>query len=136
MDAIVDLTQTGTTLKRHGMEIVDVLLESRTHLVANRAAWAEEGKRRAVEEITILLRGAIDERGRVMVKLNVDEERLEDVSQALPAMRAPTISRLAEPGYFAVEAVVKKAVINGLIPVLKALGAGDIVELPVTKIVP
>ncbi len=136
VDAIVDLTETGTTLKRHGMEIVDVLLESHTQLIANQAAWAAQGKRRAIEEITILLRGAIDARGRVMVKLNVDEERLEKVSQALPAMRAPTVSRLAEPGYFAVEAVVEKAAINRLIPVLKALGAEDIVELPVTKIVP
>jgi ATP phosphoribosyltransferase len=135
VDAIVDLTETGSTLRRHGMEIIDVLLESRTQLIANRSAWGDEAKRRAIEDLTILLTGTIDARGRVLVKLNIERSRLDAVVATLPAMRAPTISELAEPGYFAVETVVPKSAINTLIPELKGLGAEDIVELPITKIV-
>ena len=136
VDAIVDLTETGSTLRRHGMEIIDVLLESRTQLIANRAAYDDPVKRQAIEELRILLQGAIDARGRVLVKLNVDSEHLDEVVALLPAMRAPTVSKLAEEGYFAVETLVPKAQINILIPRLKALGAEDILELPITKIVP
>jgi ATP phosphoribosyltransferase len=136
VDAIVDLTETGSTLRRHGMEIVDVLLESRTQLIANQSAWQDSRKRRAIEELLILLRGAIDARGRVLVKLNVSETSLKEVIALLPAMKAPTVSELAESGYFAVETVVPKEAINTLIPKLKAAGAADIVELPLTKIVP
>jgi ATP phosphoribosyltransferase len=135
VDAIVDLTETGSTLRRHGMEIIDVLLESRTQLIANRNAWGDDAKRRAIEDLTILLKGTIDARGRVLVKLNVERSRLDEVVATLPAMRAPTISELAEAGYFAVETVVPKSAINTLIPELKGLGAEDIVELPITKIV-
>lgn len=136
VDAIVDLTETGSTLRRNGMSIVDVLLESRTQLVASKRAWSDARKRKAIEELTILLRGTIDARGRVMVKLNVGESELPRVIELLPAMRAPTVSELAEEGYFAVETVVRKAEINTLIPGLKALGAEDIVEMPIRKIVP
>jgi ATP phosphoribosyltransferase len=136
VDAIVDITETGATLRRNGMEIVDVVLESRTQLIANANAYQDPEKRAAIEELTILLRGAIDARGRVMVKLNVDEQNLNAVVELLPAMRAPTVSPLAEDGYYAVETIVPKNEINVLIPKLKALGAEDIVELPVTKIVP
>jgi ATP phosphoribosyltransferase len=136
VDAIVDLTETGSTLRRHGMEVVDVLLESRTQLIANPDAYEDLGKRRSIEELTILLRGAIDARGRVLVKLNVRGEHLERVIDLLPAMRAPTVSELAEPGFYAVETVVPKVAINTLIPRLKSAGAEDIVEIPITKIVP
>src|SRR5918992_766809 len=135
VDAIVDLTETGSTLRRNGMEIIDVLLESRTQLIANRESWDDEAKRRAIEDLTILLTGTIDARARVLVKLNIERSRLDAVVAALPAMRAPTISELAEAGYFAVETVVPKTAINTLIPELKGLGAEDIVELPITKIV-
>ena len=136
VDAIVDLTETGSTLRRHGMEIVDVLMESRTQLIANAAAYEDPAKRKAIDELTILLKGAIDARGKVLVKLNVDAARLKDVVGALPAMRAPTVSQLSEAGFHAVETIVAKTAINTLIPQLKALGASDIIELPVTKIVP
>ena len=136
VDAIVDLTETGSTLRRHGMEIIDVLLESRTQLIANPAAYEDPAKRKAIEELTILLRGAIGARGKVLVKLNVDAARLDDVVGALPAMRAPTVSQLSESGAYAVETIVPKAAINLLIPELKARGAEDIIEIPVTKIVP
>lgn len=136
VDAIVDLTETGSTLRRHGMEIVDVLMESRTQLIANPAAYEDSAKRKAIEELTILLKGAVDARGKVLVKLNVDSDRLSEVIATLPAMRAPTVSQLSETGFYAVETIVAKAEINTLIPQLKAMGAADIIELPVTKIVP
>lgn len=136
VDAIVDLTETGSTLRRHGMDVVDVLLESRTQLIANGASYEDREKRQAIDELTILLRGAVDARGRVLVKLNVDAKNLNKVVELLPAMKAPTVSELAESGFFAVETIVPKATINELIPKLKALGAADIVEISVTKIVP
>lgn len=136
VDAIVDVTETGSTLRRNGMEIVDVILESRTHLIANPASYRDPEKRRAIDELTILLRGAIDARGKVLVKLNVAEAALAGVVDLLPAMRSPTVSQLSETGFYAVETIVPKNTINILIPQLKALGAEDIVELPVTKIVP
>ncbi|MGH2786548.1 MAG: ATP phosphoribosyltransferase [Actinomycetota bacterium] len=136
VDAIVDVTETGATLRRNGMDIVDVILESRTQLIANPDAYADATKRRAIDELTILLKGAIAARGRVLVKLNVDEANVDEVVALLPAMRAPTVSPLAESGYLAVETIVPKSEINTLIPKLKAAGAADIVELPVTKIVP
>lgn len=136
VDAIVDLTETGSTLRRNGMEIVDVLMESRTQLIANKDAYADAEKKKAIDELTILLKGAISARGKVLLKLNVDRARLDAVVEELPAMRAPTVSELAETGYFAVETIVSKATVNTLIPRLKELGAEDIVELPVSKIVP
>lgn len=136
VDAIVDLTETGSTLRRNGMEIVDVLLESRTQLISNPEAYAVPEKKQAIEELTMLLRGAVDARGRVLVKLNVQKEYLDRVVELLPAMRAPTVSALTQDGFYAVETIVAKNQINILIPRLKSLGAEDIVELPVTKIVP
>jgi ATP phosphoribosyltransferase len=136
VDAIVDLTETGSTLRRNGMEIVDVLLESRTQLIANPDAYQDPAKRQAMEELMMLLRGAVDARGKVLVKLNVHRDALDKVVELLPAMRAPTVSQLSEEGYVAVETIVPKAQINTLIPALKACGATDIIELPVTKIIP
>jgi ATP phosphoribosyltransferase len=136
VDAIVDLTETGSTLRRHGMEIVDILLESRTQLIANHKSIEDPAKRAAIDELTLLLKGVIEARGRVLVKLNVNKQHLDEVVQLLPAMRAPTVSELAENNFYAVETVVEKRAINTLIPKLKALGAEDIVEMPVTKIVP
>jgi ATP phosphoribosyltransferase len=136
VDAIVDLTETGSTLRSHGMEIVDVIMESRTQLIANPQAYEDPVKRTAIEELTILLRGAVDARGKVLVKLNVETDQLDAVIAELPAMRSPTVSQLSESGFYAVETIVAKTAINTLIPRLKALGASDIIELPVTKIVP
>jgi ATP phosphoribosyltransferase len=136
VDAIVDLTETGSTLRRHGMEIIDVILESRTQLIANTTSYEDAAKRTAIDELTILLRGAIDARGKVLVKLNVGADDLAGVVATLPAMKAPTVSQLSETGFYAVETIVPKTAINRLIPELKARGAADIVEIPVTKIVP
>ncbi|HLF70245.1 MAG TPA: ATP phosphoribosyltransferase, partial [Actinomycetota bacterium] len=135
VDAIVDVTETGSTLRRNGMRIIHTLLESPTLLIANPKSMKDPDKRVAIEEIKILLMGAINARGKVLVKLNVDEARLEKVVALLPALKAPTVSRLAGEGSYAVETVVPRSEINILIPVLKAAGASDIIELPITKIV-
>jgi ATP phosphoribosyltransferase len=135
VDAIVDVTETGSTLRRNGMRVIATLLESPAVLIANPASWSEPAKRKAIEEIKVLLFGAVRARGRVLVKLNVREENLKEVLAVLPSMKAPTVSRLAEEGFFAVETVVEKQQINLLIPQLSALGASDILELPITKIV-
>jgi ATP phosphoribosyltransferase len=136
VDAIVDVTETGSTLRAHGMKIVEVLLESETLLVAHRPSFVDPAKRRAMEDISTLLLGALHAQGRVLIKLNVGEERLKELMEVLPAMKAPTVSPLAEEGSYAVETVVEKATVNTLIPLLKAHGATDILELPISKIVP
>jgi ATP phosphoribosyltransferase len=134
-DAIVDVTESGLTLRKHGMKIVDVILESSTKLIANRASYADPIKGHEIEEIKTLLGGVLSARGKVLIKLNVSEENLEKVAAVLPAMKAPTISRLYNSGYYAVETVVVKSEINLLIPELKKHGAEDILELPISKIV-
>ena len=135
VDAIVDVTDTGSTLRRHGMKIIGTLLESPTLLIANPGAYADPTKRRAIEELKILILGAINARGKVLVKLNVSEADLEAVVAELPSMKGPTISELATKGFYAIETVVEKGAINTLIPMLKAKGATDLLEVPITKIV-
>ena len=135
VDAIVDLTETGSSLRRNGLRILDTLLTSYTELVANTGAFADEEKRAAMEDIALLLQGAIRARGNVLLKLNVASGCLRAVTEMLPAMSSPTITTLARGGMNAVETVVPKRGVNTLIPALKAAGARDILELPISKIV-
>ncbi len=135
VDAIVDVTETGSTLRAHGMKIIETLLTSDPVLVANREAAADPTKRAAMEDVVTLLRGAIEAEGRVLIKLNVTADALDAVLAVVPSMKAPTVSPLAEGG-FAIETVVDKRGVNRLIPQLKAAGASDILELPISKIVP
>jgi ATP phosphoribosyltransferase len=135
VDAIVDVTETGSTLRAHGMKIIEMLLTSDPVLIANREAAADPEKRAAMDDIVTLLRGAIEAEGRVLIKLNVSAEHLDAVLAVVPSMKAPTVSPLAENG-FAIETVVDKRGVNRLIPRLKAAGATDILELPISKIVP
>jgi ATP phosphoribosyltransferase len=135
VDAIVDLTETGSSLRRNGLRILDTLLVSYTELVANSAAFADPGKRAAMEDVALLLRGAIEARGNVLLKLNVPSDRLQAVSEMLPALSSPTITTLARGDMNAVETVVPKRGVNTLIPALKAAGARDILEIPISKIV-
>jgi ATP phosphoribosyltransferase len=135
MDALVDLTETGSTLRRNGLKIVDVVLESTTRLLASPAAWADAEKRREIEEIRTLLLGVIDARGRVLLSMNVPKDRLEAVVAALPAMKRPTVSALYGSEDYEITTVAEKATVNVLIPQLKAAGAEDILEIPIAKIV-
>jgi ATP phosphoribosyltransferase len=134
-DAVVEITETGRALRAAGLRIVDTILESYTELIANPAAAADAAKRKAMEQIRTLLTGALEARGRVLMKLNVDRDRLDAVLAVLPALKSPTISELSGDGGYAVEAVVAKAEINLLIPELKERGASGIIELPLSKIV-
>jgi ATP phosphoribosyltransferase len=135
VDAIVDVTETGSTLRAHGMKIVETLLTSDPVLVANRDAAADPAKRAAMDDLVTLLRGALEAEGRVLIKLNVGAAERDAVIAVVPSMKAPTVSPLADGG-FAIEAVVDKRGVNRLIPELKAAGATDILELPISKIVP
>jgi ATP phosphoribosyltransferase len=135
VDAIVDLTETGTSLRKHGLKILDTLLTSRTELVTNAAAYGDDDKRAAMDDIALLLRGAIRARGQVLIKLNVPDDRLGDVLAVLPAMTSPNVTTLATGDFHGVESVVPKRGVNTLIPALRAAGARDILELPISKIV-
>ena len=135
VDAIVDVTETGNTLRAHGMKIIETLLTSDPVLIANRAAAADTTKRAAMDDLVTLLRGALEADGRVLIKLNVSAEHLDGVLKVTPSMKAPTVSPLSEGG-FAVETVADKRGVNRLLPQLKAAGATDILELPISKIVP
>jgi ATP phosphoribosyltransferase len=135
VDAIVDVTETGASLRRHGLRILDTLLVSTTELIAHRRSYADPDKRLAMEDVALLLQGAIRARGQVLVKLNVADADLSRVLDVLPSMASPTVTALASGDYHAVESVVPKRAVNTLIPALKAAGARDILELPIAKIV-
>jgi ATP phosphoribosyltransferase len=136
VDCIVDITETGRALRAAGLKIVGEILESHTELVANPASYDDPARRKAMEQLKVLLDGVLEARGQVMVKLNVSEADLDAVTRLLPSMKAPTVSKLYGNGAYAVETVVAKSKINTLIPALKDAGASAIVELPITKIVP
>lgn len=135
VDAIVDVTETGSSLRKHGLKVIETLLTSRTELVANPVTSADRDKRAAIEDIAMLLQGAIRARANVLLKLNVTASRLDDVLQVIPSMTAPTVTALASGDMHAVESVVPKRGVNTLIPALKIAGARDILEIPISKIV-
>jgi ATP phosphoribosyltransferase len=136
VDVVVDLTETGRALRAAGLKIIDEIITSYTELIANPAAYADPEKRHAMEQILTLLQGTLDARGKVLVKLNVGADALDAVIAQLPSMKSPTVNELYGGQGFAVETVVPKSQINVLIPALKDLGASDIVEMPIAKIVP
>ena len=135
VDAMVDLTETGSTLRNHGMVVIDTLLTSWTEVVANASSAADPDRRQAMEDLVTLLVGALTARSRTLIKLNVADGDLAAVLRVLPAMKAPTVTALSDSGFHAVEAVVDKAGVNRLITTLKAAGAFDILELPIAKII-
>ena len=135
VDAIVDLTETGSSLRKAGLKVIATLLTSRTELIANRVAYDDPVKRAAMDDIVLLLQGALRARGHVLLKLNVDADRLDEVLAVLPAMSSPTVMSLATGDGRALETVVPKLGVNELIPALRAAGARDILELPISKIV-
>jgi ATP phosphoribosyltransferase len=134
-DAVVEITETGRALRAAGLKILDTMLVSHTELIASPAAHADADKRTAMEELQTLLSGALEARGRVLLKLNVDHSNLDAVIELLPALKSPTVSKLSGDDAYAVESVVAKSEINTLIPALKARGATGIIELPISKIV-
>lgn len=134
-DAIVEITETGSSLRANNLRIVDTLLESTPRLIANRAAWQEPWKRKKIENLALMLRGAMAAEGKVGLMMNVPKARLEEVVAALPALRTPTVSALANGGWIAVNTVIDEATVRDLIPRLKEAGASGIVEYPLNKII-
>jgi len=134
-DCVVEITETGRALRAAGLKVVETLLVSHTELIANPASAKDTDKRHAMEQLLTLLQGALEARGKVLVKLNVPAEQLPGVIELLPALRSPTVSELFGGGGFAVETVVPKSEINVLIPALRDRGATDIIELALSKIV-
>lgn len=135
VDAIVEVTETGSSLRANKLRIVDTLLSSTPRLVANHDAWRETWKREKIERLAMLLRGALEAETKVGLKMNVPEARLEGLLKNLPALRNPTISRLSQPGWVAVETIIDEHVVRDLIPRLKAAGAEGIIEYPLNKVV-
>lgn len=136
VDAIVVNTETGSSLRAHNLRVVEVLLVSTTRLIANKKAWQEEEKRRKIENIALLLQGAINAERLVGLKMNVPDQHLEAVLAILPALRRPTLSPLSDPGWQAVETIIEERVVRELIPQLRRAGAEGIVEYPLNKVIP
>ena len=134
-DAVVEITETGSALRAAGLRIIDTILISYTELIANRKAYDIPEKRRAMEQILTLLHGTLEARGKVLLKLNVNNEQFESVVALVPSMKTPTVSKLFGDAGYAIETVVPKKGINTLIPALKDAGATDILELPIAKII-
>ena len=134
-DCVVDITETGRALRAAGLKVIDTILTSYTEVVANPASAADPEKRAAMDAVLTLLNGALDARGKVLLKLNVVAAQRDDVLAALPAAKSPTVNQLAN-GDFAIETVVEKRGINVLIPALRDAGATDLLEIPITKIIP
>lgn len=135
VDAIVDITETGSSLRANKLRIVDTLLETNTKLIANKAAWANPAKRKKIETIALLLTGALEAGSKVGLKLNLPRAALENVIARLPALRNPTVSPLSNPDWIALETIIDEKVVREIIPVLKTYGAEGIVEYPLNKVV-
>jgi len=135
VDAIVELTETGSSLRANNLRIVDTVMESQTVLIANESAWAEQWKRTKIENMALLLKGAIVGRQLVGLKMNVSKRDYEAVRQSLPALRNPTVSQLSDPNWLALEVVVDEKIARTLIPELKRAGAEGIIEFPLNKVV-
>ncbi len=134
-DCVVEITETGRALRAAGLKVIDTIMSSYTEVIANPAAVEDPVKRKAMDQIMTLLNGVLDARGKVLLKLNVTDEARDAVLAELPSMKSPTLSPLAGGG-FAVESVVEKRTINLVIPALREAGATDLVEMPISKIVP
>jgi len=135
VDAIVDLTETGNSIRANKLRIVDTLLYTNTVLIANKAAWEDPAKRKKIESIALLLQAALEAHSKVGLKLNIEKAKLDTVLSKLPALRNPTVSQLTDDAWVAIETIVDEKVVREIIPELKDLGAEGIVEYPLNKVV-
>ena len=135
VDAIVEVTETGSTIKANKLRIIHDLMKTNTQLIANRASWKDPWKRKKIEQIRTLLIGSLQAMGKVGIKLNVSKENLEKVMSLLPSLKAPTISSLSSEEWFAIESVIDTGVVRDLIPVLLEAGAQGIIEYPLNKVI-
>ncbi|MCK5148014.1 ATP phosphoribosyltransferase [bacterium] len=136
VDAIVEATETGSSLRANKLRIVETMLTSTTRLIANKASWTDPWKRAKIEQILSLLQGAINAEGQVGLKMNIPQKRIDDLITVLPAMKNPTISKLYNTDWVAAEIIVAENIVRELIPNLKAAGAQDIIEYPLNKVIP
>lgn len=136
VDAIVDITETGSSLRANNLRILTDVLESVTVMIANKTAWDNPWKRQKIEQLVLLLQGALRAEGKVVLKMNVPADHLGRVVSLLPAMKGPTISHLADGKWVAVETVIDEKIVREIIPQLKAAGAQDIIEFPLNKVIP
>jgi len=134
-DAIVEVTETGSTIKAHGLKIIKELMQSTTQLIANQLAWQDPDKRKKIEQIALLLKGALVAEKLVALKMNVPKIKLQEVVEALPSLNAPTVAPLYNSDWFAVETVVEENVVRDLIPELMARGAEGIIEYSLNKVI-
>ncbi len=135
VDAIVEGTETGSTLAAHGLKIIDTLLESTTRLVANKASWQDEWKRTKIENIALMLQGALDAENLVGLKMNVEKVNLDKVTSLLSSLRKPTISPLDEDGWVALETIIPEKTVRHIVPELRRCGAQGLVEYPLNKVI-
>ncbi|MCS6927405.1 MAG: ATP phosphoribosyltransferase [Candidatus Binatia bacterium] len=135
VDAIVEVTESGSTIRAHGLKIICELFTSNPQLIANRVAWQQVAKREKIEQIALLLKGALTAEAKVGIKMNVPKERLDTIVAMLPSLTAPTVSPLYKTDWFAVESVISEEVVRELIPQLIKNGAVGIIEYPLNKIV-
>ncbi|MFT3781255.1 MAG: ATP phosphoribosyltransferase [Nibricoccus sp.] len=135
VDAIVDITETGSSLRANKLRIVDTLLYTNTKLIANKASWANPAKRKKIETIALLLIGALEAQSKVGLKMNAPKASLETIIKAVPSLRNPTVSPLSSPEWVALETIIDENVVREIIPLLKSMGAEGIVEYPLNKVV-
>lgn len=135
VDAIVEVTETGSSLRANKLRIVETLLTSSPRLIANHKVWKDKWKRKKIETMALLLRGALEAESKVGLKMNIAQMNLQKLLASLPALRNPTISQLSQPGWVAVETIIDEAVVRHLIPQLKSHGAEGIIEYPLNKVV-
>lgn len=135
VDAIVDITETGSSLRANNLRIADTLMESYTKFFCSKDAWADEWKRQKLQKIALLLKAALDAADKVLLKLNVEASNLEKVKSLLPALHSPTVNSLTVDGWYAIETVVDESVVREIIPDLKTSGAEGIIEINLNKVV-
>ncbi|MFA6542203.1 MAG: ATP phosphoribosyltransferase [Bacteroidota bacterium] len=135
VDAIVEVTETGSSLRANKLRIVDVVLESNTQLIANKESWNDPWKRTKIENLAMLLQGAINAGSKVGLKMNLKKADLEKVTTLIPALRKPTVSQLSDPDWVAIETILEEKVVREIIPQLKRAGAEGIIEYPLNKVI-
>ncbi|MCZ6679045.1 MAG: ATP phosphoribosyltransferase, partial [Candidatus Poribacteria bacterium] len=135
-DAIVEITETGSSLRAHRLKIIDVMMESVTALIVNRESWQNDWKRTKTENLYLLLSGALAAENKVGLKMNIAQDNLQSLLAILPAMKNPTISSLSQDGWHAVETIIDEHTVRELIPELRRVGAEGIIEYPLNKVIP
>jgi len=134
-DAIIELTDTGASIRANNLKIIDTILESSTRLIANKDSLKDNWKKEKIEEVTLLLKSAIAAEGKVGLKMNIEMGNLQSILKLLPALKNPTISELSEKGWMAIETIIDERIIREIIPKLKKVGARGIVEYPLNKVI-